>query len=72
MEIGATACGSIHQTFTPQKSYKKGDEKGYFEFGGSALILLFEKGRITFEKDLRVATERGLEIRCLIGEPLSS
>jgi phosphatidylserine decarboxylase len=45
-EIGAT------QTFEPVKPYKKGDEKGYFVRENSAIILLFEKDKIVFEKDL--------------------
>jgi len=70
LEIGATSCGSIHQTYEAGKECWKGDEKGYFEFGGSALILLFEKGKIEFDEDLVEATKKGLEIRCLIGESL--
>ena len=70
LEIGATACGSIHQTYEPGKLYRKGDEKGYFEFGGSALIMLFQKDKIRFDEDLVAATRQGYEIRCLIGQSL--
>ncbi len=52
MEIGATCVGSIHQTFTPGKPVKKGEEKGYFAFGGSSTILLFEPGIMTLDADL--------------------
>ena len=45
IDVGATYVGSIHQTFTPGEPYAKGDEKGYFSFGGSCLILLFEPFR---------------------------
>lgn len=72
LEIGATNVGSIIQTFTPGKWYPKGAEKGYFSFGGSALIILFQKGRIQFASDLLKEMSQGLEIRCLIGEALSS
>jgi phosphatidylserine decarboxylase len=70
IEIGATFVGSIHQTFTPNAPYKKGDEKGYFAFGASALILLFEKGSISIDKDLLHATQQGYEMKCLMGQPL--
>lgn len=70
LEIGATNVGSIVQTYTPGHSYAKGDEKGYFEFGGSALLLLFEKNRIQFDEDLIAATAQDLEMRCLIGQSL--
>lgn len=70
LEVGATNVGSIIQTYTPGAMQPKGSEKGFFEFGGSALIILFEKGRIKFDADLVAATKQDLEIRCLIGQPL--
>lgn len=70
MEIGATNVGSIQETYTPNESQIKGAEKGYFEFGGSALILLFAKGKIRFDADLLAATEKGIEIRCLFGQSM--
>lgn len=72
LEIGATCVGAIHQTYVPYKSYAKGDEKGYFSFGASSLILLFPPNKITFDKDLIEATERHLEIRCLMGQSMGS
>lgn len=70
IEIGATNVGTIRQTYTPEKPVKKGDEKGYFEFGGSCIVLFFEKGRIQFDADLIRNTEKGLETRANFGQPL--
>lgn len=70
MEIGATNVGSIQQTYTPEQWQPKGAEKGYFEFGGSALVLLFAKDTIKFDPDLLAATAEGFEIRCLLGQPM--
>lgn len=70
IEIGATNVGSIHETFKPGHFYKKGDEKGYFSFGGSSLIILFEEGVIQLDHDLLDAAERNMEIRCLIGQSM--
>lgn len=70
IEVGATYVGSIHQTFTPNLPYAKGDEKGYFSFGGSSLILLFEPSRIQFDADLVVASSRRLEVLGHMGESL--
>lgn len=70
VEIGATLVGTIIQTFQPMKKYKKGEEKGYFSFGGSSIVLLFEKGRINFSKDLIVNSKDFLETKVLFGEPL--
>lgn len=70
VEVGATSVGTIRQTFTPELRVAKGEEKGYFEFGGSCLVLLFEKGRVQFDADLIANTERGLETRANFGESL--
>lgn len=70
IEIGATAVGTIKQTYSPQKPVKKGEEKGYFEFGGSCIVLLFEKERIQFDEDLIRNTERGIETRANFGSSL--
>jgi phosphatidylserine decarboxylase len=72
LEIGATTVGSIQETYIPGRRYQKGAEKGYFEFGGSALILLFLPGVIQFDQDLLQATEEGYEIRCLLGQSMGT
>jgi phosphatidylserine decarboxylase len=70
LEVGATYVGSIQQTFTPGEHYAKGDEKGYFSFGGSCLILLFEPFRIELDQDLIDATHRRMETRANFGQSL--
>ncbi|MGK5594383.1 MAG: archaetidylserine decarboxylase [Parachlamydiaceae bacterium] len=70
LEIGATSVGSIHQTYQPFCPYLKGEEKGYFSFGGSSLILLFEPKSIQFDEDLVQASKEGVEIRCLMGQSM--
>lgn len=72
LEIGATFVGSIHQTYTPFLPCKKGEEKGYFAFGGSSLILLFEPGRLILEQDLIEAGKQHIETKCLMGQSLGS
>jgi phosphatidylserine decarboxylase len=39
--VGAMLVGSIVPTYIPGKNYRKGDECGYFAFGGSTVVLLF-------------------------------
>lgn len=72
LEIGATFVGAIHQTYTPGQHYQKGDEKGYFSFGASSLILLFPPKSICFDQDLLEATTKGYEIKCLMGQSMGS
>ncbi|HPF51399.1 MAG TPA: phosphatidylserine decarboxylase [Draconibacterium sp.] len=69
MDVGATMVGSIFQTYSPGL-VKKGDEKGYFAFGGSTLVLLFEKGKIRFDKDLLTNTQKGMETTIHMGEDI--
>ncbi|MEZ5083062.1 MAG: phosphatidylserine decarboxylase [Bacteroidales bacterium] len=66
-EVGATMVGSIIQTYHGDIAVK-GQEKGYFKFGGSSIVLLFEKGRIYIDDDLLINTENGLETSILMGE----
>lgn len=70
LEIGATNVGAIQQTYSPGLNYSKGAEKGYFEFGGSALVLLFKKNTIQLDIDLLRASQQGIEIKCLIGQSM--
>ncbi|MCK5906912.1 MAG: phosphatidylserine decarboxylase, partial [Flavobacteriales bacterium] len=70
-EVGATMVGSIIQTHTGN-TFNKADEKGYFKFGGSTIIMLFEKGKLSIDKDLLDNTQNGLETAVLMGERLGS
>ena len=46
--VGATLVGSIVHTHQLQQQFSKGDEFGFFQFGGSTTILLFQRGRIQY------------------------
>ena len=70
IEVGATYVGRIHQTYIPGSSVAKGDEKGYFSFGGSCIILLFEAGKIVFDADLLEASLQKMETLGLFGQSL--
>jgi len=72
IEIGATCVGTIHQTYSPEKRVSKGDEKGYFSFGGSCLVLLFEKDRIVLDPDLVANSKQGLETKACFGDSLGT
>ena len=72
IDVGATYVGSIIQTYTARKVYEKGAEKGYFSFGGSCLILLFEPGVIVFDADLIEASLKKMEVRGLLGQSLGT
>jgi phosphatidylserine decarboxylase len=66
-EVGATMVGSIVQTYTGSP-VKKGEEKGFFKFGGSTIVLLFEKSKIAVDEDLLINTANGFETAVKMGE----
>ena len=70
VEIGATMVGSIRQNYAPNRPIAKGEEKGYFKFGGSCVITLFEPGRIRADDDLLRASSEQMETYAKMGERL--
>ncbi len=68
IEIGATCVGTIVQTAKENQSVEKGQEKGYFAFGGSTVILFFKPGEVKVHKDLLENTENGMETKVYMGE----
>lgn len=68
IEVGATCVGSIIQTYAPGKRVDKGDEKGYFKFGGSTTILFFEKNTIRIDSDILIQSKLGYECKVELGE----
>ncbi len=69
MEVAGWAVGRIVQTFQPGV-VGRGQEKGYFQFGGSTVVLLFEPGRIVFDEDLIRDTQAGIEVQVHTGSRL--
>jgi len=65
--VGATMVGSIHFTTTPGQTVRKGDEHGYFAFGGSTVLLLFEPGTIEFDEDLLANSQKPIETLVKVG-----
>lgn len=68
--IGATMVGSISFTKKEGDHVKKGDEFGYFSFGGSTVICVFEKGTIKIDDDLLDNSSRHLETLVSVGMKL--
>jgi phosphatidylserine decarboxylase len=67
VEIGATCVGGMHQTFRPG-AVAKGEEKGYFSFGGSCVATLFEKGAVRFDADLLEHSAAQREVYARMGD----
>ncbi|MBK1881779.1 phosphatidylserine decarboxylase [Luteolibacter pohnpeiensis] len=72
MEIGATCVGTIGQTYEPDSPVAKGDEKGYFAFGGSSTLTLFEPGAIRLAEDLVEKSAKQIELYAHFGERMGT
>lgn len=70
MEVGATCVGGIIQTYNPNEYMKRGMEKGYFKFGGSTVILIFEKNKILIDEDIIRNSNNEIETYVTFGEKI--
>ncbi len=72
IEVGALMVGKIVQTHDPATPFARGDEKGYFLFGASTVIVLGEPDAWKPDADLLDKTSRKLETLVRLGERVSS
>ena len=70
MEVGALLVGKITNIHKDVLRVERGHEKGYFEFGGSTIILLLEKDKVKVCEDLIANTKQGFETKVKQGEIL--
>lgn len=71
IEVGALCVGKIVQTHDERVGFQRGEEKGYFLFGGSTVILLTEPGRLKFHSDLLQKTKERQECFVQLGEAIA-
>lgn len=71
MEVGAMLVGRITNLHGPQE-VKRGEEKGYFEFGGSSILLLIEPGYLNPDADIFKNSEENIETIVKMGEAIGS
>jgi phosphatidylserine decarboxylase len=69
MEVGALLVGKI-TNYHKESTVKRGQEKGRFEFGGSTIVLFFEKKRIKIDDDIVQNTADGIETVVKMGEKI--
>jgi len=50
--VGAMMVGSTVITRRTGENVRRAEELGYFKFGGSTILILFEEGRMKFDDDL--------------------
>ena len=68
VEVGATLVGRIRNRVATE--FNRGDEKGYFEFGGSTIVLLIKKGVVELDEDIVRNSQNGNETQVKIGSKI--
>jgi phosphatidylserine decarboxylase len=69
--VGATMVGTIIETYEPNSQINKGDEMGYFAFGGSSILLLVDRQKIKISSDILANTQKGFETSISMGEQIA-
>ena len=69
VEIGALCVGTIVETYTPGP-VRRGQEKGFFRFGGSSIVVLVPAGKLKFDSDLVAASAEDIETYVKMGTRL--
>jgi len=72
VEVGAICVGKIVQSREMTGSFERGQEKGYFLFGGSTVIVLGEKGKWKPDEVITEHTKSGMEVYQKLGTRLGS
>lgn len=69
MEVGALLVGKIVNHHGKAR-VRRGQEKGYFQFGGSTIVLLFQKDAVQIDSDILENSRRGIETVVKYGEKI--
>ncbi len=72
IEIGATNVGSMVHNLPAGIPAHKGAEKGYFRFGGSSTITIFEPGKVTLATDLAAHSAECRELYARMGDVMAT
>jgi phosphatidylserine decarboxylase len=68
LEVGALFVGKVIQINRYSHSFKRGEEKGWFEFGGSTIIQIFKRGAIIPDPDIIENSLKRIETLVKMGE----
>ncbi len=72
IDVGAVCVGRIVQNHPNGGRFKRGEIKGYFEFGGSTAILLLQPGAARIDDDIAQYSSRGIETIVRYGEKIGA
>lgn len=66
IEVGAMMVGRINNNH--RDFFERGEEKGYFSFGGSTIVLLYKRDTVTIDDDIAENSMQEAETTVLYGE----
>jgi len=66
--VGALLVASISWTKEVGEPLVKGEDLGYFQYGGSTVIVVFPEGTVLFDEDLVGHSKAGVETVVKVGE----
>ncbi|GAA5933894.1 hypothetical protein JCM3775_000317 [Rhodotorula graminis] len=70
VQIGAMLVGAIKRTVDEGAEVKRGDELGFFSYGGSTIIAVFPAGSVKFDDDLVKNSKDRIETVVRAGEQI--
>jgi len=70
--VGATCVGSVTITAKLPGEISKGEEFGYFSFGGSTVLTLFEENTVVLSKDLLECSSQSIELYARMGDVMGT
>lgn len=68
IEVGALMVGKVVLISRHAVKFIKGEEKGWFEFGGSTIVQLFKKNAVVPDEDILRQSDNGIETLIRMGE----
>jgi len=74
VSVGAVMVASVILTGAAKEDVQltKGDEVGYFAFGGSTVVIVFENGSVKWDDDLLTNSRNGIETLVRMGERIGT
>lgn len=69
IEVGALLVGKIIN-YHEEYKFKKGEEKGRFEYGGSTIVVLVKKDKVIINTDILENSKNGIETPVKIGQKI--
>ncbi len=68
IDVGAIMIGKIKNYHL--ETFERGEEKGYFYYGGSTVVVLIEKEKILIDEDITKYSNEDIEVKVKLGEKI--